>query len=68
MPTWRKNGWIKSNNKDVINKDDLIRLDEAIRDGGVEVKFTHVRGHSGHPFNEAADKLAVQGAKRYKEN
>lgn len=65
IPNWRTNGWRKSNNKDVINKKDLILLDEAIRDGGVQVKFTHVRGHTGDPFNEAADRLAAEGAKRY---
>lgn len=51
-PVWK----IKANHE-LIEKirDDLSRRHD--------VRFEHVRGHSGDPYNEAADKLANQGRK-----
>ncbi|KAK6188968.1 hypothetical protein SNE40_005035 [Patella caerulea] len=59
---WKRNGWILSSGKPVVNKDDFQELDEALK--GINVKWVHVRGHCGIPGNEAADRLANEGAKK----
>ncbi|MCL4133493.1 UNVERIFIED_CONTAM: hypothetical protein GTU68_006246 [Idotea baltica] len=63
MPNWKKNDWKKRDGTEVVNKEDLIELDKASE--GLLVKWNHIKGHDGVPGNEAADKLARQGAKRY---
>ncbi|PIA12953.1 Rnase h protein 1.0, isoform c, confirmed by transcript evidence [Coemansia reversa NRRL 1564] len=65
---WERNGWMGSTGKPVENQDiiqkilNLIRL--RINNAASPVRFLHVRGHAGVPGNEAADQLAVAGAKR----
>lgn len=41
------------------------KLVEDSRAKGLTIMFGWVKGHSGHRFNEAADKYAAQGAKGY---
>ena len=69
MPKWKRNGWKKVDGQDVINKIDLedldLRLKEARRHN-IQIKFQHIRGHHGIAGNEAADKLAVAGAKMHR--
>ncbi|CAL4062570.1 unnamed protein product, partial [Meganyctiphanes norvegica] len=60
---WQKNGWMKTDGKPVINKEDLVALDQAT--DGLCVKWNYVKAHAGIPGNEAADRLAVGGAQRY---
>ena len=58
---WLRRGW--GNVTNVENKDLFKRLYETIQLRPVgTVKFQHVRGHSGEPGNEMADRLAVRGA------
>lgn len=60
MPKWKANGWRRKEGKqfkEVKNVELWQKLDELISKH--EVKFTHVRGHSGHPENERCDRLAV---------
>ena len=67
MPKWKKNGW-KTSKGDVINKDDLEDLDLALQRAAqcnMRVVFKHVRGHLGIDGNEAADRLAVAGARHF---
>ena len=67
MPKWKTNGW-KTTTGDVINREDLEVLDASLqnaRDNGMQVVFQHVRGHIGNYGNEAADRLAVEGARQY---
>lgn len=59
MPNWKRNGWRTANRQPVKNRDLWERLDAAIR--GHEVLWQWVRGHTGHPENERADRLANQG-------
>jgi ribonuclease HI len=69
MPKWKRNGWKKVDGQDVINKIDLedldLRLKEA-RTHNIQIKFQHIRGHHGIAGNEAADRLAVAGAKMHR--
>jgi len=62
MDGWKKNGWMTKSKQPVKNRDDLEELDQAINSGRIQVKWNHVKGHSGIEGNEEADKLAVKGA------
>ena len=60
MPKWKANGWRRkegSQFKPLKNDDLWKRLDEQVARHRVLV--THVRGHRGHPENEACDRMAV---------
>jgi ribonuclease HI len=55
---WKRNGWRTSSGAEVKNKDLWQALDGAVassRGMGVNVVFSWVKGHAGHPGNEAAD-------------
>ncbi|GLZ36784.1 ribonuclease HI [Actinokineospora sp. NBRC 105648] len=56
---WRANGWLTSAKQPVKNVDLWQRLDEAASRHDVEWHW--VKGHSGHPENERADRLALAG-------
>lgn len=60
---WKANGWRKSDKKPVVNVDLMQAIDKAIT--GRKVSFEWVRGHSGHPLNEAADDKARAAARAY---
>lgn len=60
MPNWKKNGWRRREGKKwapVKNEEFWRKLDELLATH--QVKFTVVKGHSGHPENERCDELAV---------
>eukprot|EP00501_MAST-03F_sp_TOSAG23-6_P000478 GSMAST32.ASY1.ANO1.491.1 assembled CDS len=63
---WKKNGWRSSKGSLVKNIDLWKSIDKAITElkqkWNVIVTLEHVKGHSGEPGNEAADRLAVAGA------
>lgn len=64
MPNWKRQGWMRKERgqlKPVVNLDLWQRLDELLSAHRVEV--THVRGHRGHPENEACDRMAVAACK-----
>eukprot|EP01031_Cornospumella_fuschlensis_P049567 gene49567-biopygen39732 len=63
MPGWKKKGWRKSDGKPVLNLELLQELDAAI--AGRRYRFEWVRGHVGHPLNEAADFRARSVAEAY---
>lgn len=65
---WKKRGWKKSDGKPVMNQDLMIRLDELMSEtkaAGRTITFQWVRGHAGHPLNEAADTRANAAAKAF---
>ncbi|HLR43858.1 MAG TPA: ribonuclease H [Brevibacterium sp.] len=65
MPKWKLQGWKKANREDVLNRDQMERLDAlmtARRDAGRGVRFEWVKGHSGHALNDAADERARAAA------
>lgn len=60
LPKWKAAGWRRREGNrwaPVKNEDLWRRLDELL--ARHEVRFVHVRGHSGHPENERCDALAV---------
>lgn len=63
MPGWKRKGWRKADGKPVLNVALLQELDVAI--AGRRYRFEWVRGHVGHPLNEAADERARAAATAY---
>ncbi len=63
MPGWKRNGWRKADKKPVLNRELLEALDAELT--GRDVRFTWVKGHAGHPLNEAADERAQAAARAY---
>ncbi|HZZ48638.1 MAG TPA: ribonuclease HI [Pseudonocardia sp.] len=59
LPRWKANGWLTRAREPVKNSDLWKRLDEAC--SRHQVRWEWVKGHSGHPENERADRLAVRG-------
>ncbi len=55
---WRKNGWLTSEKKPVMNQDLWQRLYELTQVHTIHWKWT--RGHAGNPYNERVDELATQ--------
>lgn len=65
MSGWKRRGWKKGDGKPVINVEIMQALDTALV--GRRVEFVWVKGHSGHPLNEAADRLANGAAGSFKD-
>jgi ribonuclease HI len=66
LSKWKQNGWRRRENgrwAEVKNEDLWRRLDELL--GRHRVRFTHVRGHSGHVENERCDTLAVAAYQKF---
>lgn len=66
MPKWKANGWKRREGgrlKEVKNEDLWRQLDELLAKH--QVRFTHIRGHSGHVENERCDTLAVAAYQKY---
>jgi ribonuclease HI len=60
---WKRNGWKTAAKKPVKNVDLWQRLETAIERH--QITWHWVKGHAGHPGNEAADALARQGLDAY---
>lgn len=67
MPSWKRNGWSRTNGAPLANRVDFQFLDRAIRSSGMVIEFEYIEAHSGDPFNELADELAKDGANEYSE-
>jgi ribonuclease HI len=52
---WKNKGWKTSTGKDVVNQDLWHLLDKL---NSRQVKWEHVRGHSGDFYNERCDEIA----------
>ncbi|HSG71702.1 MAG TPA: ribonuclease HI [Planctomycetaceae bacterium] len=66
LPNWKRNGWKRKDGKRLVpikNLELWQRLDEQL--ARHEVRFTLVKGHSGHPENERCDELAVAETAKY---
>ena len=63
---WKKKNWMTASKKPVINREEFEALEQEINeDRNFELKWTHVKGHSGLEGNENADQLARRGASKY---
>ena len=63
LPKWKANGWRRKQGKKsspVKNLELWQTLDALL--ARHQVRFTTVRGHTGHPENERCDELASQAA------
>ena len=56
IKTWKLNGWKTANKKPVKNQELWKKLEALSKKHIIEWRW--VKGHSGHPGNEHADKLA----------
>ncbi|MFD1720726.1 ribonuclease H family protein [Amnibacterium endophyticum] len=63
MPGWKRKGWRKADGQPVLNVDLMQQLDSAL--AGRRYRFEWVKGHAGHPLNEAADERARGAATAY---
>ncbi len=63
LPIWRRNGW-KNCEESVAPL--IRRIDSMLSQKALKVEWTWIRGHNGNPGNEAADRLAAEGARRAK--
>jgi ribonuclease HI len=59
LPGWKAKGWMTAARKPVKNQDLWQRLDAAAARHAVDWRW--VKGHSGDPGNDAADRLANRG-------
>ena len=59
---WQKRGWKTAGKKPVLNQDLWLALLDAARPHAISWHW--VKGHSGHPENERADRLASDEAER----
>ena len=67
MPGWKKNGWRRREGKrwkPLKNVELWQELDELL--SRHDVRFTVVKGHSGHPENERCDELAVAAVEAFR--
>ncbi len=67
MPKWKLNGWRRREGgqlKPIKNEELWRQMDELLAKH--QVRFTHVRGHQGHPENERCDALAVAAYQKYR--
>jgi ribonuclease HI len=66
MASWKAKGWRTAAKKPVKNQTLWLKLDELIQKH--QVRFHWIRGHSEHPENERADRLAVEARERLVHN
>jgi predicted dehydrogenase/ribonuclease HI len=53
--TWKKNGWLTSAKKPVLNRELWEELDELCT--ALDVEWSWVKGHAGFKYNEMCDEL-----------
>jgi ribonuclease HI len=58
---WKAKGWMTAAKQPVKNVELWKRLDQLVQDGGHQIEWRWVKGHSGDPGNERADMLANKG-------
>jgi ribonuclease HI len=61
---WKAKGWRTSTKQPVKNVELWQELDKLVAEGGHQIEWRWVRGHSGDVGNERADMLANKGVER----
>jgi ribonuclease HI len=61
---WKAKGWRTSTKQPVKNVELWQQLDKLVAEGGHQIEWRWVKGHSGDPGNERADMLANKGVDR----
>ncbi len=61
---WKLKGWRTASGQPVKNVELWQRLDKLVQEGGHQIEWRWVKGHSGDPGNERADLLANKGVDR----
>lgn len=61
---WKAKGWLTSTKQPVKNVELWKELDKLVSDGGHQIEWRWVKGHSGDAGNERADMLANKGVER----
>jgi len=61
---WKAKGWLTSTKQPVKNVELWKELDKLVSEGGHQIEWRWVKGHSGDPGNERADMLANKGVER----
>jgi ribonuclease HI len=57
--------WVNAKGKVISNLELIQAIDTELRERGARVVFRWVRGHSGNPYNEIADQLALSAARSW---
>lgn len=57
---WQKNNWRNAAKKPVMNKELWEELYNLTKD--IKIKWTYVKGHSGHKWNDRVDEIATSFA------
>ena len=55
IKAWKKNGWLTSAKKPVLNRELWEELDEMY--SALDVEWSWVKGHAGVKYNEICDEL-----------
>jgi len=68
IKNWKKNNWMSSSGKQVMNQDIIRNIDKLINKHDGKIKFVHVRAHTNKIdynsiHNAITDELAKNGAK-----
>ncbi|MGD1092551.1 MAG: ribonuclease HI [Bryobacteraceae bacterium] len=58
---WKRNGWMTSQKKPVVNQDLWTELDRQV--SRHQTKWTWTKGHADHDDNNRCDELATQAAR-----
>jgi ribonuclease HI len=67
LPGWKRNDWRRREGKrlkPLKNEEHWRKLDALLSQH--DVRFTVVRGHSGHPENERCDEMAVAASLQFR--
>ncbi len=62
---WQAKGWRTASKKPVMNRDAIEMIADRLAQR--DVRFEHVKGHSGHPLNELVDTMARTQAEKIRD-